>query len=244
MAARLQRPPSQWSAARAVGGHLAKCSSDKHITHIESMPGFADALHSLHMHASAAQFIGSIVWSAQFLSDAVCKPCISRVELALLHAQPLVAAMLLHRSTLNHDASGLSRCSLPAALSRQQLQSRRASRRVCSCRASLEPQRDSLTEAQQRCLSAKRRDLSDHAQHIPPGSADVQQPQHSRTEEADPQFGAAAGAEPPQCAKVRRKQRLVSIRVPACLHMDMPLHVVSKGFDPGLDACAAMVAAG
>ncbi len=63
-------------------------------------------------------------------------------------------------------------------------------------------ERYSLTEAQQRCLSAKRRDLSDHAQHIAPGSADVQQPQHSRTEEADPQFGAAAGAEPPQGAKV------------------------------------------
>ena len=95
-----------------------------------------------------------------------------------------------------------------------------------------------------------RRDLSDHAQHILPGSADVQEPQHSRTEEAGPQFGAAAGAEPPQGAepqqgaKVRRKQRLVPIRVPACLHMDMPLHVVSKGFNPGLDACAAMVAAG
>jgi len=37
---------------------------------------------------------------------------------------------------------------------------------------------------------------------------------------------------------------LMPIRVPACLHMGMPLHVVSKGFDPGLDACAAMVAAG
>ena len=172
------------------------------------------------------------------------------VELALLHAQPLVAAMLLHRRTLNHDASGLSRCSLPAALSRLQLQSRRASRRLCSCRACLEPQRYSLTEAQQRCLSAKRRDLSDHAQHIAPGSADVQEPHQSRTEEADPQIGAAADAEPPQGAelpqgaKVRRKQRLVPIRVPACLHMDMPLHVVSKCFDPGLDACAAMVAAG
>jgi len=123
-------------------------------------------------------------------------------------------AMLLFRCLVSCSAFRLSRCLLPAALPWLQLRSQkasnrscscrasRASNRSCSCRASLDTQPVGLMKAQQRCLSAERRKLSNPAQ--PKTVADTLEPRETFTQTYNTQSGSAAGAKSLQSAAVRQ----------------------------------------